>query len=99
MMTDRLSNRLKRVNNKFASLLLRFLKALKLTSFMQASLYDIRFLFNKGDRSIRCFNRKTSLKKTGFFSALASKLNTAFFSDRKFTCSTPGHRPRANNHK
>ena len=56
MMTDRLSNtELKRVNNKFASSLVRFLTALKLTSFMQASLYDIRFRFvvniNKGDQS------------------------------------------------
>ena len=42
---------LKRVNNKFASLL-RFL-----THFMQASLYCIRFVVNKGDRSIRCFSQ------------------------------------------
>ena len=53
MMTDRLSNtELKRVNNKFGSLLLRFITALKLTSFMQASLYGIRFVVNKEDRSI-----------------------------------------------
>ena len=71
MMNDRLSNtELKRVNNKFASLLLRFLK-----HFMQASSYYIRFVVNKGDRSIRCFNWKISLKKSAF-SALASKLNT-----------------------
>ena len=69
MMTDRLSN-------KFASLLLRFITSLKLTisSFMQAGLYGIRFVVTKGYRSIRCFNWKTSLKKTDF-SALASKLN------------------------
>ena len=49
MTTDRLSNtELKRVNNKFVSLLLRFLTALKITSFMQASLYDTRFVVNKG---------------------------------------------------
>ena len=71
-MTDRLSNtELKRVNNKFASLILRFITALKLTAFMQASLYGIRFVENKGDRSIRCFNWKTSLRKL-FFSALAN---------------------------
>ena len=68
MMTDRLSNtELKRVNNKFASLLLLFLTALKLNSFMQASLYGIRFVVNKGDRSIRFFNWKTGLKKSCFF--------------------------------
>ena len=67
MMTDRPSNtELKRVNNKFASLLIQFLTALKLTSFMQASLYNIRFVANKGDQSIRCFNWKTSLKKLFF---------------------------------
>ena len=43
----------------------------KLTTFMQARLYGIRFVENKGDRSIRCFNWKTSLKQT-VFSALAS---------------------------
>ena len=43
---------LERVNNKFASLLLRFL-----SHFMQASLYDIRFVVNKGDRSVRCFSQ------------------------------------------
>ena len=45
---------------------------------MQASLYDIciRFVVNKGDQRIRCFNWKTSLKKNPAFSALASKLNT-----------------------
>ena len=67
MMTDCLSNtELKLVNNEFVSLLLRFLTALKLTSFMQASLYDTRFVVNKGDWSIRCFNWKASLKKTVF---------------------------------
>ena len=51
MMTDRLSNtELKRVYNKFASLLLQFITALKLTSFMQSILYGIRFIVNKGDR-------------------------------------------------
>ena len=65
MMIDRLSNtELRCVNNKFANLLLRFLTALKFTSFMQASLYIIRLVVNKGDRSIRCFNWKTSLKKS-----------------------------------
>ena len=54
-------------NNKFVSLLLRFLITLKLTSFMQATFYDIRFVVNKGDRSIRCFNWKTTLKKNLFF--------------------------------
>ena len=86
MMTDQLplNTELKRVNNKFASLLLRFLTALKLTSFMQASLYGLRFVVNKGDRSIRCFSWKTSLKKT-VFSALASKLNMALLFDRKLS--------------
>ena len=75
MMTDRLSNtELKCVNNKFTSLLLRFLTALKFTSFTQASLYDIRFVVNKGDRRIRC----SSLQKT-VFSALVIKLNTCLF--------------------
>ena len=75
-MIDRLSNtELKRVNNIFASLLLRFFPAFKLSSFMQARFCDIQFVGNNGDGSIRCFNGKTSLKKT-VFSALASKLNT-----------------------
>ena len=98
MMADPLSNtELKRLKNKLASLLLQFLTALNLTSSMQLSLYYIRFVVNKGDRSIRCFNWKTSLKKT-VFSALASKLKTAFFIDRKITCSTSGY-GAANNHK
>ena len=41
---------------------------------MQARFCDIQFVGNNGDGSIRCFNGKTSLKKT-VFSALASKLN------------------------
>ena len=93
-MADRLSNtELKRLNNKFVSLLLRFLTALNLSSSMQASLCDIRFVVNRGDRSVHCFNWKTSLKKS-VFSALASKLNTVFFFHRKFTCSMSGHRPQ-----
>ena len=60
MTTDRLKKtQLKRVNNKFASLLL-------IITHMQASLYDIGLVVNKGDRSIRCFNWKTSLKKLFF---------------------------------
>ena len=76
------------VNDKFASLILRFIAALELTTFMQASLYGIQFVENKGNRSICCFNWKTSLKKKTVFSALAN--DTGFDQQRLiwyvFTC-------------
>ena len=98
-LTDHLSNtELKRVNNKFATLSLGLLTALKLTSSMQATLYDIRLVVTREIEVYVVSTRRLVWQKL-FFSALAStsKLNTAFFFDREFTCSaysTSGHRPQ-----
>ena len=67
MMTDRLSNTIKtcQLNNLFFEFIITiYYSFLKLTSFMQASLYGTRFVVNKWNR------------KNLYFSALTSKLNT-----------------------